>query len=145
MVGKWQIYLIVGRLGDNSAPFVLNLKDQFQRNLPLYRYVSRKRTRKKEVIVPYLFSVNPLINPRGTCFFEYPTSGSRAWMDIKNRTAWESGRAALGGVGTQRNLARPIAWSLHRSSVFTYWFPLRLCSEHEDYNVSENYSVYRLP
>ena len=69
MEGKWQIYLIVRRLGDNSASFVLNLKDQFQRNLPLYRYVSRKRTRKKEVIVPYLFSVNPLIHPRGTCFF----------------------------------------------------------------------------
>lgn len=42
------------------------------------------------MIVPSLFSVNPLINPRGTCFFR----ASDLWvkgLDIKIRTAWESG------------------------------------------------------
>ena len=48
------------------------------------------------MIVAYLFSLNPLINPRGACFFEYPTSGSRALKLLKNRTAWESGGVVAG-------------------------------------------------
>jgi len=49
------------------------------------------------VIVQYLFSVNPLINPRGACFFEYPTSRSRTLI-LKNRTVRESEGVVVAGV-----------------------------------------------
>lgn len=59
------------------------------------------------MIVQYLFSLNPLINPRGACFFEYPTSRSRTLI-LKNRTVRESeGLLSLEwtGVVAQRNVA----------------------------------------
>lgn len=78
------------------------------------------------MIVPSLFSVNPLINPRGTCFFR----ASDLWvkgLDIKIRTAWESG-----GSGAA------VEWALKEILLTLLWFPLRLCSAHEDCNVSEH-------
>ena len=104
-----------GTLEDNSASFVLNLKRQFQRNLLLHRYVSRKRTRKKGVIVPYLFSANPLISPRGTCFFRV----SDLWvkgLDIKNTTACESGGSGAEVECALKEILRNLLLSLLVSS-----------------------------